>query len=67
MAAEKIVRYYRHDRNAEGRFFPGVPLRDLTQADLDALPEHVRASVEASDLYVTRPAPEPAEEGPADG
>lgn len=67
MAAEKVARYYRHDRNVEGRYFPGVPLRDLTQAELDALPEHLRAAVEASELYVTRPAPEAARAAAEEG
>lgn len=53
---------YRYDASAnpDGAFLPGVPLRDLTVEDLDALPEALRRSVPACPWYV--PA-EPAEEG----
>lgn len=33
------------------RLIYGVPARDLTRADLDALPAHLRDAVAASDLY----------------
>lgn len=70
MAADRIALHYRRDLNAEGASIPGVPLRDLTQADLDDLPERLLAEVKASRLYTVRPAPkaaDAAEEGPTDG
>ena len=44
---------------------PGVPGRDLTQADLDSLPAHIIADIAASDLYEAAGAqlPLPDEEG----
>lgn len=34
-----------------GAHHPGVPLRDLTAADVEALPGHLIATLDASDLY----------------
>jgi len=51
-----VARYYREDKNPEGASFPGVPTRDVTDDEWELLPEWVRASVDASDLYQkTRP------------
>lgn len=71
MAADDIVFRYRRQKNtttttgddpaAEATpvaYLPGVPLRDLTKADMDALPKWARDAVKASDLYT---AAEPAE------
>jgi hypothetical protein len=33
-------------------YLPGVPLRDLTREDWEALPEHTQAAVAGSDFYV---------------
>lgn len=44
----------------EGGEFPGVPKRDLTQDEFDALPKWLQASVEASPMYrKTNPNPVP--------
>lgn len=44
----------------EGGEFPGVPKRDLEQAEFDVLPEWLQKSVKASPMYVTRnPNPTP--------
>ena len=46
-------------------YIPGVPLRDLTVADVEALPEHLHRSVAASPLFkVTSDAPKAPEEPP---
>jgi len=42
---------YLAERNKHGASYPGVPLRDLTQQDIDRLASHVLASVEQSDFY----------------
>lgn len=34
---------------------PGVPLRDLTAADVDAMPAWLHATIAASDLYEATP------------
>lgn len=49
--SEAIARYYDESKNPDRAFFPGVPLRDLTQADYDALSKHQQASIDASPLY----------------
>lgn len=52
-----IARYYNEDNNPHGAAIPGVPLRDLTQEEYDALPDMEKASVDASELYrKTKPA-----------
>lgn len=57
----KLSRAKRH----EGHFLPGVPLRDLTRADLDSLPEHVRQSIEQGDLYYAPKQPDAGDAAPA--
>lgn len=52
---EKIARYYVADKNPDGGFFPGVPLRDLTEDEYDALPDWVQRSVDAHDMYRKTP------------
>lgn len=42
------VRYFTGDGT---RYHPGVPAADLEQDDYDALPDHLKATVDASDLY----------------
>jgi hypothetical protein len=45
----------------------GVPLRDLDEAEFEALPAHLQASVDASDLYQkSNPKPEPRKAARAD-
>lgn len=54
-----IARYYDASKNADAAGFPGVPLRDLTEEEFDALPEHVQRSVDASPFYRKTPTPKP--------
>lgn len=65
-----IVRYYDASKNPgtpdAPAMFPGVPLRDLTEEDYDALPEWLQRSVDASPMYrKTKPAPAAAQKGVA--
>lgn len=59
-----IARYYDAEKNPKDeRFFAQIPLRDLTQEEWDALPDHLKRSADASDLYrKTKPRTEPAKE-----
>jgi hypothetical protein len=44
----------------DGGMFPGVPKRDLTDEEFEALPKWLQASVEASPMYRrTNPSPAP--------
>lgn len=45
------MRYYDASKNEEGRFIAGVPLRDLDEAEFEALPAHLQRSVDAADFY----------------
>lgn len=45
------ARYYDASKNEAGGYLPGVPLRDLTEAEFDALPAHLQASLDASPMY----------------
>jgi hypothetical protein len=57
--ADAIARYYDDSKNPDGGGFPGVPLRDLTESEFEALPEWLQQSVDASPLYrKTKPRPE---------
>jgi hypothetical protein len=59
-----IALYFDKDKD-DGSMFPGVPKRDLTQEEFDALPKWQQASVEASPMYrKTNPKPTPRK--PAD-
>lgn len=42
---------YIPEKNPAGGEIPGVPLRDLTDEDITALPNHLVASVKASPMY----------------
>lgn len=57
--SESIARYYDESKNPDRAFFPGVPLRDLTEADWDALPQRLRESVDASPFYRKTAPPKP--------
>lgn len=46
-----IIYRYTPEANPERQFMPGVPLRDLTQADLDRLPDHVRRGIARCPFY----------------
>lgn len=52
----EIARYYEEGKNPDGGMLPGVPLRDLTKAEFDALPVWLQLSIDASPFYrKTRP------------
>lgn len=56
-----IARYYIAEKNPDGAFLPGVPLRDLTAEEYDALPVWLQLSIDASDFYrATKPRTETA-------
>ena len=46
-----IVWYYDSDKNPDGASFIGVPLRDLTEADMQEIPHHSFAAIEQADFY----------------
>lgn len=54
--AEVDAPAYTYDpaQNPDNAFLPGVPLRDLTDADLADLPKHLRAGVAACPFYRAR-------------
>lgn len=57
------ARYYDAGKNPDGAFLPGVPLRDLTDDELAALPPHLQAGVAAAPFYrTTKPKAAPAAE-----
>jgi hypothetical protein len=55
-----VARYYNPDRNKEGGSFPGVPLRDLTEEEFDALDKNTQESIDASPIYRKSPLPKAA-------
>jgi hypothetical protein len=56
-----IVRYYDASKNADGAFFPGVPLRDIEDYEWDALSTRMQESIDAAPFYVkTKPRTETA-------
>ena len=50
-----IARYYDATKNPDGAFFPGVPLRDLTEDEWDALSKRMQESVDACPFYRKTP------------
>ena len=63
------ARYYDASKNPEERAFDGVPLRDLTEEEFEALPPWLQASVDAAPFYrktKPRPATEADTEAPAE-
>ena len=46
-----IAFYYNPARNPDGAALIGVPLRDLTEADVDDMPAHTVKSIDESPLY----------------
>lgn len=66
-SGDPIVYAYHKERNPDGAFFFGVPLRSLTRAEYERLPAHLQASVAASSFYrrtkaLPAPVPTPTEE-----
>ena len=53
--ATKIARHYDESKNEMGGAFPGVPLRDLTQAEYDSYAPWIQASIDASPMYKKTP------------
>lgn len=49
--SEAIARYYDQSKNPGGAFFPGIPLRDLTESEYAALSKHQQASIDACPFY----------------
>ena len=45
------ARYYNEDKDDGSQHIYGVPKRDLTDAEYDALPKWLQAQVDASPLY----------------
>jgi len=56
-----IGRYYDEAKNPGGiASFPGVPLRDIEQAEFDEYPAWLQRSIDASEMYrKTNPNPTP--------
>ena len=54
-----IVRFYDASKNPDGAFFPGVPLRDLTEDEWQALDKRMQQSVDAAPFYVKTKPPKP--------
>lgn len=52
-----IARYYNAEKNPEGAFVSGVPLRDITEEEWQALPERLQRSADASGFYRKTPIP----------
>ena len=46
-----VAWYYNPARNPDGAALIGVPLRDLTEADMDDMPAHTVKSIDESPLY----------------
>ena len=46
-----VAWYYNAARNPDGAALIGVPLRDLTEADVDDMPAHTVRSIDESPLY----------------
>lgn len=60
MDTESIIAIYRADRNPDENGLSGVPLRDLTAADLAGIPAWQIASVWACGFYdPVAPPPDP--------
>ncbi len=63
-----IARFYVEDNNPDGASFPGVPLRNIEDAEWDAYPAFIQRSVDASDFYRKtnpKPATRQAQDKPA--
>lgn len=49
--SEPIARYYDASKNPEGATFPGVPLRDITESEWEAIPDWLKPSIDESKFY----------------
>lgn len=62
--SDKIARYYDETKNEDGGALPGVPLRDLTEDEFDALPPWLQESVDALPMYRKTAARESSKSAP---
>ena len=46
-----VAWYYNAARNPDGAMLIGVPLRDLTEADLDEMPPHTVKAIDEHPMY----------------
>ena len=51
MAEETLARIYMKVNNKHGDFIPGVGARNITASEWALLPDHVKASVDASGFF----------------
>jgi hypothetical protein len=51
MNDDKVLWYYDASKNPDGGFLPGVPLRDLTEAEFLAMPKWLQLSIEVMAMY----------------
>ena len=49
--SQTIARHYDASKNEEGAALPGVPLRDLTEAEFAAYPQWLQDSIDAASFY----------------
>lgn len=62
-----VARYYDESKNPDGAHFGGVPLRDLTEEEFEALPAWQQAEIDASEMYrKTNPKPTPRKSAASD-
>jgi len=59
-----IARFYVKDNNPDGTGFPGVPLRNIEDAEWDTYPAFIQRSVDASDFFRKTPIPKAAKAEP---
>lgn len=52
-------RYYDAEKNPDGMFLTGVPLRDLTEDEYRAYPDWLKQSIDAAPFYRATPLPKP--------
>jgi hypothetical protein len=50
-----IALYYDPSANPEGASYPGVPLRHLSKAELEAQPAWIQKSIQAAPFYSAKP------------
>ncbi len=60
-----IARYYKAEQNPDGAYIDGVPLRDITDEEWEALPERLQRAADASGLYRKTPIARAREQTPA--
>jgi hypothetical protein len=50
-----IAYRYNPDKNLDGAFITGIPLADLTHAEVEALPEYLQQTIAACAFYEAVP------------